>query len=170
MRRLKRFFVYRVLHVDDTPHRIALGVAIGVFVAWTPTIGLQMILTVLLAAAFRANRVVGVPFVWISNPLTIGPIYGPNFLLGKFLLGGDYHAPDFRQAMTASGSWWGQTFVNGLVAWWTATWDALEPLWLGSLVVGLLLGVIAYFSMRYAVTSYRRHWHRQHPTGRKLPM
>ena len=26
-KRLKNFFIHRVLHVDDTPHRIALGVA-----------------------------------------------------------------------------------------------------------------------------------------------
>ena len=50
--RLKTFFIYRVLHVDDTPHRIALGVAAGIFIAWTPTIGFQMLLTILLAIAW----------------------------------------------------------------------------------------------------------------------
>ena len=74
-RRAQRFVKYRILHVDDTPHRIALGVAIGMFVAWTPTIGFQMGLTVLLCALFRANKLVGVPLVWISNPLTIIPVY-----------------------------------------------------------------------------------------------
>jgi len=48
-KRLKRFLVHNVLHVDDTPHRIALGVAIAIFVTWTPTIGFQMLLTIALA-------------------------------------------------------------------------------------------------------------------------
>ncbi len=83
----ERFFIYRVLHVDDTPHRIALGVAVGIFVAWTPTFGLQMILTVLLATLLRGNKLVGLPFVWISNPVTAWPIYFKmNYPLGKAIL------------------------------------------------------------------------------------
>ena len=56
IRRLRRFFIYRVLHVDDTPHRIALGIAVGIFITWTPTIGMQMILTVLISALVGANK------------------------------------------------------------------------------------------------------------------
>ena len=67
-KRMASFFVHRVLHVPDTPHRIALGVAIGIFVAWTPTIRFQMVLTVVLAWLLGANKSVGVPFVWISCP------------------------------------------------------------------------------------------------------
>ena len=100
-RKVRDFFIYRVLHVDDTPHRIALSVAIGIFVTWTPTIGLQMIITVLLCWLFRANKVVGVPFVWISNPLTIVPIYYPNYVVGCWLLGGEYGDFDFLEAVSA---------------------------------------------------------------------
>jgi len=89
-KRIEKFFIYRVLHVDDTPHRIALGVAVGIFVTWTPTIGFQMILTVLLSWLLGANKLVGVPFVWISNPVTLPPIYGPNCYVGSLILGGRF--------------------------------------------------------------------------------
>jgi len=68
-------FVDRVLQVHDTPHRIGLGVATGIFVAWTPTVGFQMALTVALAWLVGANKVVGVPFVWISCPPTYFATY-----------------------------------------------------------------------------------------------
>jgi uncharacterized protein (DUF2062 family) len=84
--RLRRFFADRVLGVHDTTHRIALGVAVGVAVAMTPTIGLQMVLTVAVATALRANKVVGVPFAWISNPATLW-LYVPSYVLGSWLLG-----------------------------------------------------------------------------------
>ena len=84
--RLKRWFIYRVLHVDDTPHRIALGVAVGIFVCWLPCMPVQMILTVALSTLVGANKFVGVPFVWISNPLTIFPVYWPSWMLGKWIL------------------------------------------------------------------------------------
>jgi hypothetical protein len=161
LNRLKRFFIYRVLHVDDTPHRIALGVAIGIFVTWTPTIGFQMVLTVALSALLRANKAVGVPFVWISNPLTLGPVYGPNYLLGCWLLGGRYHGGHFLHFLKAAAS--GSGWMERLNAIWKAMWTIFWPLWTGSIVVGLLLGLLSYFATRWAVIRYRRHWHRKHP-------
>lgn len=156
--RLKRFFIYRVLHVDDTPHRIALGLAVGIFITWTPTIGFQMILTVALAALLRANKAVGVPFVWISNPFTLLPIYGPNYLVGCWLLRQKALDLDFLTAARTTGGW-----LARVQAWWDATWHVFWPLWLGSAVVGLVLGALSYFGTRYAVVRYREHWHRKHP-------
>ena len=156
--RVKRFFVYRVLHIDDTPHRIALGLAIGVFITWTPTIGFQMLLTVALAWLLRANKAVGVPFVWISNPFTLLPIYGPNYLVGCWVLGQDALSLKFLTAAQSDGTW-----AERVHTWWSATWQVFWPLWVGSLVVGLFLGVLAYLATRFAVVRYREHWHRKHP-------
>ena len=152
LRRLRRFFIYRVLHVDDTPHRIALGVAIGIFVAWTPTIGLQMILTVLLSALLRANKVVGVPFVWISNPLTVPFIYGPSYALGRFLLGSQDAKPNFLQIIASKDGWFETVW-----AWWHETLKVSWPLWIGSVLMGLVLGGVTYLVLRSAVRTYREH-------------
>ena len=159
LNRLKRFFIYRVLHVDDTPHRIALGLAIGIFITWTPTVGFQMALTVALAWLLRANKVVGVPFVWISNPFTLLPIYGPNYLVGCWVLRQRALSLDFLTAAGSSGSW-----IERVNTWWNATWHVFWPLWMGSLLVGLFLGTMAYFGTRIAVVKYRQRWHRKHPT------
>ena len=156
-KKVKDFFIYRVIGLNDTPHRIALGVAIGIFVTWTPTIGFQMLLTVALAALLRGNKVVGVPFVWISNPATLLPIYGPNYYVGCRLLRKKALDLNFLIAASSTGGW-----LHRVNAWWQATWRVFWPLWLGSLVVGLLLGSLAYVLTRYAVVKYRRHWHRKH--------
>ena len=63
-----------ILMLEDTPHSIALGTAIGLFIAWTPTVGIHMILVVSLALFLRANKVAGLIAVYISNPLTLAPI------------------------------------------------------------------------------------------------
>jgi hypothetical protein len=156
-RKLERWFIYRVLHVDDTPHRIALGLAIGVFVTMTPTIGLQMLLVVALATLFRANKLVGVPIVWASNPLTVVPIYYPSFLLGRALLGERYSRQAFytavTKAFTQQDSWWAQ-----IKAWYEATMSIFAPLWLGSIIVALLLGALTYVFMQRFIVLYRRQW------------
>jgi uncharacterized protein (DUF2062 family) len=154
-RKLKAFFVYRVLHVDDTPHRIALGVAIGMFITWTPTIGFQMLLVLSLAWLLGANKLVGVPFVWISNPATFVLIFLPNYYLGRWVLGSNSEAPDFGKAMTFSGTW-----LEKVQNWWATTWQVFWPLWLGSIIVGLTLGIISYAVIYYAVLEYRKIKHR----------
>jgi uncharacterized protein (DUF2062 family) len=154
-RKLKAFFIYRVLHIDDTPHRIALGVAIGMFVTWTPTVGFQMLLVLALSWLLGANKLVGVPFVWISNPATFVPIFLPNYYLGRWVLGSNTEAPDFVKAMTISRSWL-ETVQN----WWAATWQVFWPLWVGSIIIGLVLGIVSYGLIYYAVVEYRKIKHR----------
>lgn len=174
--RLKDFIVHKVFRLDDTPHRIALGVAIGFFVTWTPTISIQMALVVALAALLKANKLVGVPFVWISNPLTIVPIYGPNYFIGSKLLGGRYTWSAFtaavQSAMDAQAnlpdpvgwlghiSHWGQVMGE----WMRALWPIFPPLWLGSVIVALLMGFVTYMATYYGVVAYRRH-HGLRPDG-----
>ena len=158
---LKRFFIYRVLHIDDTPHRIALGLAVGIFITWTPTMGLQMALTIMVAALFRANKLVGVPFVWISNPVTAIPLYGANYWLGTKVLPGDYSVREFAgaigKALTSGGGWF-----DRIGAWWSATYQFFWPLWVGSILMGLILAVPTYFATKYAVQKYRSLGDRLH--------
>ncbi len=173
-KRLREFIVHRVLRLDDTPHRIALGVAIGFFVTWTPTISIQMILVVALATLLKANKRVGVPFVWISNPLTIVPIYGPNYLIGSKLLGGQWEA--FTAAVTNARAaqanlpdpqgWLDHISHWGQVTWqWVqALWPIFPPLWLGSIIVGLLIGFVTYVATYYGVVAYRKR-HGLRPVG-----
>lgn len=156
MRRLSRFLRYRVLHVDDTPHRIALGVAIGLFVTWTPTIGLQMVLALALCTLLRANKAVGLPFVWISNPLTILPIYYPSYALGLSLIPGRqpktwaHWNQMVREVFGSDLGWWDRT-----VEFWRFALDVAVPLWLGSLIMGTIIGVAAYSVTYRAVIRYR---------------
>ena len=177
--RLKDFIVHKVLRLDDTPHRIALGVAIGFFVTWTPTIGIQMILVVALATLLKANKRVGVPFVWISNPLTMVPLYGANYFVGSLLLGGRYTRPVFEAAVTSARaaqanlpdpqgwldhvSHWGQVMWQ----WVQALWPIFPPLWLGSIITALLMASLTYTATYYGVVAYRKHHrrYRQEPHG-----
>lgn len=157
--RLCHFVVHKILGVHDSPHRIALGVAIGIFVTWTPTIGFQMALTLLLSTLLRANKVVGVPLVWISNPATLW-IYIPNYLLGCWLL---REEPSTDRLVNALIQAFGVN-DNGLrerfVVLVQTLWDVLAPLMLGSVIVGAILGAICYLATYQGVLAYHR-WRRQ---------
>ncbi|GJL80563.1 MAG: hypothetical protein DHS20C01_01970 [marine bacterium B5-7] len=65
---------------------VSLGVAIGLFYGFWP-VPVQTLLALVTAILIRANLPVSVVFVWISNPVTVVPIYGACYTLGAWLLG-----------------------------------------------------------------------------------
>ncbi len=150
-----RFLFHHVLHADDPPHRLALGIAIGMFVTFTPTIGFQMALTVFFAWLLGANKVVGIVLVWLSNPVTILPIFYFCYRIGHFLVGGE----------RVNWRWWAQ-LARPPVGWWASVqfyWERFmhlaAPLWIGSLIVATLVAYAAYYVSYYAICGYRlKRW------------
>ncbi len=154
------------MHIDDTPHRLALGVALGIFMAWTPAIGLQSAMVIIAATIFRANKISGLPFVWITNPLTIVPIYWPNYLIGNALMNISCDRPRMTFRMFESAI---KEFLNGYCGLlnhqtWTNFYslmlkfiDFTVDLWVGCLIVGLILSIIAYFASYRLINWYRNH-------------
>ena len=170
LNKIKHFILYSVLHVDDTPHSIALGIALGIFVAWTPTLGFQMLLVLLLTAIFHANGRVALPFVWISNPFTFFIIYFPNFWLGHHLLSLfiDRSNANFDRALQSLHS-----PIQAVLSFFQGTTPQqlrnflLEnslDLWIGSIIMGLFLGSVSYILSFKVIVWYRTH----HPRGKRL--
>ena len=50
---VKGFFV-ELMMLNDTPHGVAMGVAVGVFIGLTPTVGLQMAIVALISLFIRS--------------------------------------------------------------------------------------------------------------------
>lgn len=164
--RLRDWFVH-LLHLDDSAHRIALGAAVGMFVAMTPTVGFQMLLTLLVLLFIPGNRAAGLPIVWITNPATVVPIYYFNYRIGVFLLGepegvnmqADWRkvvdtVPSLGQLFTAPSGWVAEMW-QWLGDLWYAMSDIMGQLWLGSILVGLAAGLVAYGLMHWLVRFYR---------------
>lgn len=92
-----------------------------------------MVTAAISAILFRANLPISVALVWISNPLTMPPIFYFNYVIGTMILGQE---ADESIQFELSWDW----LLNTLGDLWL-------PLYLGSAVVGLVLGLIAYFAI-----------------------
>ena len=144
---------FRILHVEDSTHRIALAIGLAVAVAWTPAIGFHLLIYLLLTWLCRANMLVGIPFILLSNPLTLIPVYYPNYLLGRWMLGITDPPGNFLQAIHLGGG-----FLRTVQVWWSATGPYMAPLWAGSLVMCVPMGLLAYGLVFRAVRRYKvRH-------------
>jgi uncharacterized protein (DUF2062 family) len=131
---------------------LALGAAIGAFAAITPTIGIQTLLVVFLAWLFRANKVIGIPFVWATNPATIVPVYYPCYVVGRTLLGGPPVGMEWWQQLTSPpGGWFAMVHF-----YWSRMTEIAVPLWIGCIVVGLATAMITYVAVYLGVSKYRR--------------
>ncbi len=86
--RLHAIFGKRVFHphVWKSDRRsIAGGLAIGLFIAFMP-IPFQMLVAAAFTIFLKVNLPISVAACWITNPLTMGPIFGAAYALGKYLL------------------------------------------------------------------------------------
>lgn len=167
-RRLRKIFVHNVLHADDTPHRIAIGVAAGLFAGFLPTPALQTVVAIAMAALVRGNKLVAIPMVWITNPVTFLPIYSLCYYVGHGLVGTRPN-PDAPEATTHVVGPVQQLLDNGISSalessFWHEAMNSLTrigvEMWVGCSLVGFITGTIGYFATRWAVVHYRaRHHH-----------
>lgn len=105
---------------------------VGLFLAFIP-LPIQMILAVAFSILLRINMPITVGLVWITNPLTMGPIFYFCYKVGTWILG--RRLLDIEFAL----SWeWLQT---ELIAIW-------QPFLLGCFVTGLTAGVLGFVSIR----------------------
>lgn len=164
-RRLRALVVNGILGLDDSPQRIALGVLLGFMVAMTPTLGLQIVIYVALAAVLRVNKVSGVPILFITNPFTAVPVYGACWWLGNIVLHGgrgESSWADVRARLLAESSSSESVYEQLLSAdFWGRVGETMVQLggelWVGSLVSGVALGLPAYGLVLWGVRAYRRH-------------
>lgn len=105
---------------------------VGLFFAWWP-VPFQMILAAAAAIPLRANLPVSVGLVWVTNPLTMPPMFYFAYTLGSWVLG--WPPGDF--AFELSIEW----LKQGLIHIW-------QPFLLGCAILGVVSSVVGYSVIR----------------------
>ena len=79
-----------LLHEPDLWHinrrSMAGAFAVGLFFAWVP-MPLQMVMAAAAAILFRTNMALSVVLVWVTNPVTIPPMFYFAYLVGTWVIG-----------------------------------------------------------------------------------
>jgi uncharacterized protein (DUF2062 family) len=134
-----------ILQLNDTPESIALGVALGLFVGLTPTMGIQILEATIITTLFRANRIAGIMMVFITNPFTFVPIYWLDYRIGVALLGmNPMGLRKFEELMHFEQAGFFRNFFQFIVKLFGLGWDIVGPMFLGGAVLGLIVGAISY--------------------------
>jgi len=143
-------FLGKLLHDPNlwhlNRHSVARAMAVGLFAAFLP-IPAQMLVAAALAVMVRGNMPIAVSLVWLTNPITMPAVFFCTYQAGAFLM--DVPARHLPDELT-----W--EWISGELS---TLW---QPFLLGSVVVGLVLGALAYcLVMMYWHWWVARQWARR---------
>jgi uncharacterized protein len=133
---------------DNSPGQIALGAAIGVFLACSPFLGIHTVAALGLALLFRASRLAAVMGTLINNPVTMAFIYLLEIKLGSCVLGYSLVLPE--------GIW------KDLVDLFSLGRMTVFSVMTGFVIIGLVLSIAAYVLTQAAVVYVRRRRDEKH--------
>jgi len=126
----------RLLHDPNLWHlnrrSVSGAAAIGLFMAFVP-MPLQMIPAAALAIYFRVNLPIAVALVWLTNPVTMAPVFYFCYQLGAWVL----QTPVQPVTIEPSLEWLTSEFQR--------VW---QPFLLGSLIVSAVSAATGYFGIR----------------------
>lgn len=135
-----RYGYLRIVRIKASPHTVARGVAVGVFVGCLPVIPFQTVIALALAVVFRCNKLAAALGTWVSNPLNVPFFYYGLYRVGRFFVPECNLHLDFKHLALS------EMLLQGreLVALMTV----------GGVVVGLPSSVITYFLTLRVVRLY----------------
>jgi uncharacterized protein len=145
--RLRRA-VGELLHLEDTPHRIALAFGLGIWIAFSPLLGLHTLMALAIAFAFRLSRAAILIGCYVNNPWTLAPLFLAGTVVGCALLG-----VSTEGLATVDWDRHGLAFYTHLLAHLR---PYLWPFVVGNTFLGVLFGTLSYFGLRYVLTRRAR--------------
>jgi uncharacterized protein (DUF2062 family) len=132
----------RLLALDDPPERTALAFSVGVFIAFSPLLGLHTILATLVAFLFRFNKIAVYSGTFINNPfLTLIPIIISSYAIGAFLLGHPLRIPAEGLALLKEPHLLTAGYYSRL---FHESWYIVWPFCIGGMVLSVVCSLIAY--------------------------
>lgn len=147
----------KLVRINDTPVKVALGMGVGVFLGIFPTFGLGMVLAFLLAWIFRFNKASAVIGSTIMNPLTTPFFWSLSCILGAVIVGGDWREILNQVKLAADTISWSNILHQ-------ETWALLGKLLgkglyvylAGNILLSLGLAIVFYFLTFYGLGLYKK--------------
>ncbi|MEY3807974.1 MAG: hypothetical protein RI893_950 [Pseudomonadota bacterium] len=130
-------FLGEKLHEPNLWHlnrrSIALAFAVGLFCAWIPS-PMQMAFAASGAIYFRANIPISVALVWITNPITMPPLFYFAYEVGLWFMNQPASTEESQFSLSA--------VFSGLA-------DVWQPFLAGCFIMGIISSAIGYFGIHY---------------------
>ncbi|EJF75222.1 DUF2062 domain-containing protein [Bartonella alsatica] len=157
-RSLSRSFCYirkRILRISATPHKVALGFSIGIFLACSPLFGMHIILAIFFSWILRGNFAAAIIGTVFSNPLTFLLIIMADYKIGYFCLSLFSNVNEISLSQI-------QILFSGLTLsnvsqLFKGAWDSImKPMILGGTLLGFIFGGLSYIGVYRAIVRFQQ--------------
>ena len=138
-------FYKNLVSLKGKPSRIAMSMAIGIFFGIFMPVGFQLIFTVPICVYFNLNVIVASTATFVTNPLTVLPLYVGIVKLGEFLT--QIHISWFKFEKLIDNP----TIDNLL----NLGADSLIVFFSGSLFTGTISAILIYLITLKLIKNYR---------------
>ncbi len=132
-----------------------MGCACGIFCSALPIFG-QTFIGMITARILRASVIASLPWTWISNPLTTLPMWYGGYRLGIRILPGQQKPLSHTEIQALMQNFDQMGWAQGVSLLSTEFWEALQPLWLGTVVMGLAMAVPSFILVHYVAKRIQR--------------
>lgn len=164
--------IRHILRLGGSPHELAKSFAVGVFVAFTPFIGLHTVMALTLAWALRLNKAVALTGTFVNNPWTIifvyvAPTWGTVMAMRSMgidvpVLNYEMLSAQFAETLTQYKLW--------EIAFWRSILSEFQPyvhaFLVGTTIAGVAAAFASYFIAYSWITIYRKEKARLHSMSR----
>lgn len=145
-----------IFQVKDSPHRIALAFALGVFMGISPFLGLHYIGAIMLAWLFRLNKLVTIIGVSVNNPWTIVPLSSFCAWIGAKLIGIKQVLPEIDwKGLSLTNIIKKITDMDTVIIIIKKLMPLIKSFFVGSLVICILSAIASYFIIKVLAVRYR---------------
>ena len=168
LKRSIKYYWLKIVRLKGSPHDLALGIAIGIFVGMLPIMPFQIALAVTLALFFKGSKITAALGTWVSNPLNWYFLYYFSYKIGAVILGLSEKNRGFSSVMGSIQSLnhgEGFSVVMGEIAGVGSA--IIVAFLLGGLILGLIVAPPAYFiflKVFHFISAWRekrkshKHW------------
>jgi uncharacterized protein (DUF2062 family) len=137
-----------LLKVPDTPERTALAFAIGIFIGFSPVLGLHTLMGVAVAFLFRLNKIAVMLGVWSNVPWLILPFYSFATWVGVKLIG-------LPEGITPPEIGFSDLLQADFWLWLGSQWKLLIPMFAGSLLISVIMAILAYPAALFMIRRFK---------------
>ena len=152
-------WIHRLIHLNESPYRVAMSCACGIFCSALPIFG-QTFIAMIAALVLRASVIASLPWTWISNPLTTLPMWYGGYRLGIWIMPGKHKPLSYTEIQALMQNFDQMDWTQGLSLLSTEFWEALQPLWLGTVVMGLAMAAPSFILVYYVAKGILRRRNR----------
>ena len=151
MRKYKNKFLYKlkrhfleVLRTKTSDHSVAMGFAVGSFVAILPTPGISFLIGIGIIAIFKTiNKYALFLAMFVWNVWTLTPIYWASYKIGMFI---------FRDAEV----------ITFDIENWDQVFDYSLRFLVGNLFLSTPIAIASYFIVKAAVRKFKNRKEQNH--------